>query len=301
MLLGRPLLIPLAERLGRRLLQRRGVRTRHVATPEGHVHVFEAKGGGDLPTIVLLHGISSTGLAFAALLQRLLPHASRILVPDYPGHGFSDEPTSRLTPAKLFSTMSAAIEELAPEKIILIGNSLGGAVALHHAITRPDHVKALVLLSPAGAHASDDEWIMLRRMFDIATRAEAIAFLDRIYHKTPWPMRLLAHEMPAAFNRQVVRDLLASASNADAVAPDALRALRMPVLFFWGRSERLLPDTFLDWFEKHLPPHAVIDRPEGFGHCPHFDSPSKLAARIAEFLRGSLAEIAQKERMEASA
>ena len=283
----RPILIPLAERLGRHVLRRQGITSRFVPTPEGRIHVFEADGTGTLPTIVLLHGISSTGLAFAALMQRLLPHAKRVVVPDYPGHGFSVEPTSRLTPAKLFATMSTVLDALASEEVILVGNSLGGAVALHHAIARPERVKALVLLSPAGAHATDEEWTALRRTFDVATRAEAVAFLDRLYHKTPWPMRLLAHELPASFQRLAVRDLLTSASNADAVVPEALRALKMPLFFFWGRSERLLPDTFLAWFEQHLPSHAIVDRPEGFGHCPHFDSPAKLAARITEFLKTS--------------
>ncbi len=291
----RPILIPLAERLGRRVLRRQGIASRYLPTAEGRVHVFEGRGLGDLPTIVLLHGISSTGLAFAALLKRLLPHAGRVIAPDYPGHGFSDEPTSRLTPKQLFSTMSHVIGELAPEDVILIGNSLGGAVALSHAIARPDHVKALVLLSPAGAHATDDEWSGLRNVFDLTTRADALALLDRIYHETPWPMRMLAHEMPATLSRRTVRDLLASASNADAFTPEALRSLSMPILFFWGRSERLLPDTFLAWFKQHLPPHAVIDEPEGFGHCPHFDSPARLAKRVTEFLSNGTSP-AQPER-----
>jgi len=295
------IVIPLAERLGRRLLRRRGVASRMVRTAEGNLHVYEAKGSGDLPTIVLLHGISSTGLAFAGMLVRLLPRARRIIVPDYPGHGFSDEPRSQMTPGQLFQIMNEAIVELAPEKVILIGNSLGGAVAIAHAVAHPEHVAAVVLLSPAGAHATDEEWAALRKTFDITSRAEALRFLDRIYHRTPWPMKLLAHEMPHWLNRRTVRALLGNASNADAVVPDALRALTMPVFLFWGKSERLLPTTMLAWFKEHLPKHAVIEEPEGFGHCPHFDGPTRLAARITGFLDNVLAKRTNAPSAEATA
>jgi pimeloyl-ACP methyl ester carboxylesterase len=278
-------LIPLAERLGRYALRRRGARTHWVSTPLGPVHTYDVPGRGTLPPVVLLHGIGSNATPFGPLLARLVPHVRRVIAPDYPGHGFSPPSSSLHTPDALFAAMSAALDALLDEPAVVVGNSLGGAIALHYAIARPGQVRALVLVSPAGARATDAEWHDLRQAFGFASRAEAGAFLDRVYHRTPWLARLVAHELPASMRRRAVLELLASATNDHAPTAEALGALAMPVLLVWGRSERLLPDSHFHYFAKHLPKHAVVVRPEGFGHCPHSDAPAALAQRILAFAR----------------
>lgn len=281
----RPVLIPAAERLGRIALERAGVASRHVRTPLGKVHAYDARGSGDLPTTILLHGLGSGATPFAPVLSRLQRHVRRVVAPDLPGHGFSEGSQARLTPQTLFDSVSTALDELSPEPAIVVGNSLGGAVALQYALTRPSRVRAVVLLSPAGAHSTDEEWQALRGAFDVNTRAAARAFMGRVYHRPPWFLSLIAHEFPATLARKSVRDLLETASNEHVPSTEAMRALPMPVLLVWGKSERLLPETHFHWYSRHLPPHAVIERPEGFGHCPHFDSPGALVRRIVAFAR----------------
>jgi pimeloyl-ACP methyl ester carboxylesterase len=278
----RPVLIPLAERLGRYALRRRGVRTRWAPSPLGRVHFYDAAGRGSLPTTVLLHGIGSNATPFAPMLARLQRHVRRIVAPDYPGHGFSPAARGTVTPEALFESLSGVLDATLEEPAVVVGNSLGGALALRYAISRPDRVRALVLVSPAGARSTDDEWRALKEAFEFSSRAGALLFLDRVYHRTPWLARAVAHELPASMRRRAVRDLLATASNEHAASPEELSALPMPVLLVWGRSERLLPDTHLDYFVKHLPKHAIVHRPYGFGHCPHVDEPADLARRIVE-------------------
>lgn len=278
----RPVLIPLAERLGRYALQRRGVQTRWAPSPLGNVHLYDAAGLGSLPTTVLLHGIGSNATPFGPVLARLQRHVRRIVAPDYPGHGFSPTPRGTVTPEALFDALSVVLDRTLDEPAIIVGNSLGGALALRYAMARPDRVRALVLVSPAGARATDAEWRALKDAFAFESRAGALLFLDRVYHRTPWLARAVAHELPASIRRRAVRDLLASASNEHAASPEELAALAMPVLLVWGRSERLLPDTHLEYFVKHLPKHAVVERPLGFGHCPHVDAPEALARRIVD-------------------
>lgn len=277
-------LVPLAERIGRLALRRRGVAARWVQTPHGRLHVYDASGRGKLPPIVLLHGLGSASTPFGPLLARLRPHARRVIAPDLLGHGFSDE-HAHLTPEVLFDSVSNAIEQVVDEPVVLVGNSLGGAVALNYAISHPARVRALVLVSPAGAHSSAEEWDELKRTFSLGSRKEARAFIDRLYHRPPWITHLIAHELPSVMARRSVKDLVHGASNEHFVTPDELGALQMPILFLWGESERLLPDSHFDYFERHLPKHAVIDRPRGFGHCPHFDDPAELARRITRFAR----------------
>jgi pimeloyl-ACP methyl ester carboxylesterase len=251
----------------------------------GKVHVYDGRGSGKLPAVVLLHGISSSATAFGAVLVRLRKHAQRVIAPDYPGHGFSEH-EGRLTAQALFEAMHTVFDALKVEPAILVGNSLGGAVALRYAVDEPERVRGLVLVSPAGAHASDEEWGELRRKFNVNTRADARVFLDRLYYRTPRLAHLFAHEMPAVLSKPAVRELFDSASNENVPGPEELAKLRMPILLLWGRHERVLSDANLDYFTRHLPAHAVIERPPNYAHCPHFDDPADLARRIVAFAEG---------------
>jgi pimeloyl-ACP methyl ester carboxylesterase len=280
----RPVLLPAIERLGRHALQRRGALSRWVETRQGKLHVYDARGSGELPTVVLLHGLSSSATGFGPVLGRLLRHVRRVVVPDYPGHGFSGK-TGRLTPEELHASIHAALGALDVGPAILVGNSLGGAVAMQRAIDHPSLVRALVLVSPAGSRSSPEEWDELRRTFQFRTRAEARRFMDKIYFRTPWVFNLFAHEMPAAVARPAVRELLEAASNDELPRPEELEALPMPVLLLWGQRERLLPDSHLAYLTRHLPRQTIIERPATYAHCPHFDHPGDLVRRIVGLAR----------------
>lgn len=284
----KPVLLPLAEHVGRFALRRRGILSHLANTPLGPVHTYDAAGTGSLPTTIVLHGLGSAATPFAPLLAHLQRDVKRIVAPDYPGHGFSKHPGDPLTPTRLFEAVATILDNRVQDPAVVIGNSLGGALALQYALTRPERVRALVLVSPAGAPSTEEEWRYLRSVFAITNRSEARAFVERIYHRPPWFLPLLAHEFPKTLNRRAVRELLANASNESTPEPEALASLKMPILFVWGRSERLLPRTHLEYFTRHLPPHAIVEEPDGFGHCPHFDAPGRLAKRIVAFARASL-------------
>ncbi|MBL8608952.1 MAG: alpha/beta fold hydrolase, partial [Myxococcales bacterium] len=153
--MARPLLIPALERLGKVALGRRGVVSKDVDTPLGRVHTYEVKGRGELAQTCILHGYGSAATAFGPLILRLARHSRGVIAPELPGHGFSEIPGARLDTEGLFAAMRHALDELLPEPSIVLGNSLGGAVALRYAIERPERVKALVLVSPAGAPMED--------------------------------------------------------------------------------------------------------------------------------------------------
>jgi pimeloyl-ACP methyl ester carboxylesterase len=282
----RPRLLPALERFGRYAMNRRGFASRWIDTPLARLHVYDAPGRGTLPTVVLLHGLGSAATPFGGVLARLLPHVKRVVAPDYPGHGFSGTARVKITPESLFDAVEAGVDQLVDEPAIFIGNSLGGALALRYAVDRPAKVRALVLLSPAGARMSDDEWRGLKRSFDVTSARDGISFMDRLYHRPPLLRHAIAREFPALMARPAVRELLESATDDGVAQPDELRALTMPILLLWGQSERLLPASNLAYFREHLPSHAVIEEPHGFGHCPHFDDPAAVTRRIVAFLQG---------------
>ncbi len=277
------------EKLTRFVFARSGIASRWIDAGPCRVHVYDGRGKGDLPTFVLLHGLSASASSFAALIMALRPHVRRIIVPELPGHGFTLHPGCEVNPAVLESAIVTALDELLDEPAIVVGNSLGGALALHYADARPDRVRGLVLLSPAGARIDDAEWDVVRTAFRVGTRREARVLIDRIYHRPRFVVRALAHEFPTLLARPAVKEILTTATNEHAVTPEQLASLRMPVLFIWGRSERLLPHAAFEYFVAHLPPHAVVERPEGVGHVPQIDAPERMTARLLAFARTCVA------------
>jgi pimeloyl-ACP methyl ester carboxylesterase len=163
------------------------------------------------------------------MMGRLQPHVRRLVAPDYPGHGFSGEADGIVTPTALFEAMVTALDALVAEPAVVVGNSLGGAVAMQYAMSRPDRVRALVLLSPAGARFTREEWKAFVASIHLRSRADALAFLSNVYHRVPRAARLVAHEIPAAtMMRRAVREILAGAS-IDGVHPgDSFAGLTMP-------------------------------------------------------------------------
>jgi pimeloyl-ACP methyl ester carboxylesterase len=281
----KPDLLPIVERAARFALNQRGFQSRTVPTPLAEIHAYDAPGDGKLPTIVVLHGIGSSATSFGRMLTRLRPHVRRVVALDLPGHGFSATPVGRVTPDTLYQSVRAALDVLVHEPVLLVGNSLGGAMALRHAMESPEKVSALALLSPAGARITEAEWEALVGAFRIESMDEARSLLDRLYHRVPWYVPAFTTGLRATMQRQAVRDILASATLADSPAPERLGELTMPVLLFWGRSERVMPPSALAYFRQHLPPRTLIEEPTGFGHCPHFDDPARLASRLVEFAR----------------
>ena len=275
----------MVERAGRFALNRSGFRSRTVATPLADLHVYESAGKGSLPTTVVIHGIGSSATSFAPVLVRLRPHVRRVIALDLAGHGFSGAPTGKVTPEALYQSVRTALDAVVREPMVLIGNSLGGAMAMQHAMECPDKVSALALLSPAGARIDESEWQALVGAFRVESIAEARTLLDRLYHRLPWYMPAFASGLRATMQRQAVRDLLGSAKIDDMPLPEKINALTMPVLLFWGRSERVMPPSALAYFRQHLPARTLIEEPSGFGHCPHFDDPARLVDRLVEFAR----------------
>ena len=264
-------------------LNRRGFASRELPTPMARLHAFDARGRGTLPPTVVLHGIGSAATSFWATMEHLRPHVRRIVAPDLPGHGFSASPTERMTAGTLFEAVCTALDGLFEEPMLLVGNSLGGVLSLNYAIARPERVLGLVLVSPAGARTSEEEFRDVVRSFQIESVGDARKMLDRIYHRMPWYMPAFAPDFRATMQRRPIRDLLETTTLDDLPSRDHLAALKMPVLLIWGRSERVFPASALAYFREHLPPHAIIEEPTGFGHCPHMDDPPRLAARIVEF------------------
>ncbi|MCA9663463.1 MAG: alpha/beta hydrolase [Myxococcales bacterium] len=279
-------ILPVVERYARRRLNALGIRSRYVETPQARIHLYEHRAADvDGPPIVIFHGLGASATSFGPVMAMLRQASPRILAPEAPGHGFSRPYGARFGLGDLLASLSAVLERELDEPAILVGNSLGGAMAMRYASLYPERVAGLVLASPAGAPLPDDLFRELVGKFQIQSLRDAHELLSRLYHRPPWFRALLTPDIRRHFRSPFFRDLLESFNQSDALTPEELTKIHAPTLLLWGRSERLLPPASLDFFRAHLPEHAEIVEPDDFGHCPNLDRPRALAERIASFAR----------------
>ncbi len=269
--------------LARSFLRMRGLRTEWIHTPYGRVHTYRGHGSTDGLPIVVLHGLGSYATAYAPLLSRLRPHASQILAPDLPGHGFSDLPPGGLEPAKLQETVNGVLRALSHEPFVLMGTSLGGGLALRFSLEHPELVKKLILVSPAGAPMSDESSAQLFKRFEMNSVSDGIDYVRRIFDRPPWYTPILGREVYKVLKNPMVTRLVSDASPDDFLTVEEAGQLTAPTLLIWGRSERLLPADCLAWYREHLPAATRIEEPEGYGHTPHLEHPADLVKRVIQF------------------
>jgi pimeloyl-ACP methyl ester carboxylesterase len=272
------------ERAARQLWLRRGFRSEWRPSAAGRLHVLSAPGSGSLPGVVAVHGIGSGALPFLPVLQRLRPHVRSVAALESPGHGFSGEPEGPLTAASWQGAVHAVLDELTGDRPLLLGNSLGGALAFRYALRRPERLAALTLCSPAGAPLSEASLQRLRSRFSVPDTATARDLVRDLFARPPWYAGLIAPEITRRLRRPWVQGFLASIGPDDFLQPDEVATLSVPTLLLWGTGERLLPDEVVAWYRAHLPAAARIERPDT-GHIPQVERPAWLADRLLAFLR----------------
>ncbi|NUP09488.1 MAG: alpha/beta fold hydrolase [Polyangiaceae bacterium] len=279
-------MLSVVERVSHSLLLTFGARSRLVATGAGKVHAYEILGAGE-GTFVLLHGIGTSATTYAPLLRLMVSRARRVVMLDLPGHGRSEEPIGGLDSKALAAGVSDALDVLVDprDKAIVAGNSLGGAAAIGYALDRPSHVRALVLVSPAGAPLDEHALGEIRARFNLRTRADARRFFSELLHEPPFYFRVLEGGLVAQLSRPVVRGFLASLVASDFFTAERLATLAPPTTVLWGKSDRILPRSGLHFYRRALPAGTRFEEIEGVGHSPHLERPSLVAARILDAYR----------------
>jgi pimeloyl-ACP methyl ester carboxylesterase len=269
----------------RRMLVARGVESKVVPVSGQSVHMYELRGEGKGPPVVLVHGLGGSANGFAGVFFALRRRFSRVLAVDLPGHGFSEPYCGGPVCVRgQFGVLRDWCQQVVGEPAFVVGNSLGGAMVVNLAAEEPSLVRALGLIAPAGAALSQQALETLLASFAIETAAEARALTRRLFHKPPLPLMLFATELRKFYVTPTVQALAAEARATRAyLAPEVLRGLSMPVLLLWGGSERLLPPETLEYYRAHLPAHAEVRVVEGFGHVPQVERPDELVSHLVRF------------------
>lgn len=268
----------------RRVLVARGVKSHLVRLRGQSIHHYTLDGQGPGLPLVLVHGLAGSANGWYKLFFALTRRFRRLHAVDLPGHGFSPlPPGGPNTLAEQVQILRAYLTEVVKEPCLLVGTSLGGAMAISVAAMLPEQIRGLVLVAPAGARFTSEQLAALERAMAIETVAEARTFTRRLFHKAPPAMLLFASELRKMYGIPPVRAVFSDAKELGAVPPEVLRGLKMPTLVLWSGSEQLLPPDGVDYFRAHLPPGGRVEVVPGVGHVPQMERPRELAARLSAF------------------
>ncbi|MGA8218572.1 MAG: alpha/beta fold hydrolase [Solirubrobacterales bacterium] len=271
----------------------RRLRFEAVRTRLGRISTLSA-GEGD--PVICVHGLGATKASFLPTVAALADH-HRVIAMDLPGFGDSDKPLGAPYDAPYFaSAIEALLDEVEIERAHLIGNSMGGRVAIEMGLLRPERTGRVALLCPALAWLRSRRWRWLLR--------------------APLPMLGLVQPAPRVITEPIVRNLVPGGKDGWSAAgvDEFLRSYLTPrgrvafyeaarniyldephgeqglwsrlpdmspeTLFIWGRHDQLVPLAFRKHVERALPAarHLELD----CGHVPQLEAPKQTHDAIRE-------------------
>lgn len=236
-------------------------------------------------SIVLLHGYGESLIAWRALFDRLA-HGADVVALDLPGFGLSSKPASGYATDSLAADVLRALDALGIERTVLVGHSLGGAVAAAASITAPGRVRALVLVDPAVVTSLRLDEAVRRLKAGIA-EYEALRPRFTSPHDRAWlaePDSEATAYTPAGDStyREALQAVLRE-FDFGYLSAGRSRLVRTPTLLIWGEFDQLLPRGLGEALARELP-NARLAIVRRSWHRPHVERPDEVAALIVQFL-----------------
>jgi len=262
---------------------------------------------GEGRPLVLLHGVGASRTVWRRVTPALAEDRL-VLAPDIPGFGESAPAVSAAAgPAhdsrrrrfELETTAQALADALAVRAgapFDLLGNSLGGAVAVQLAWSRPELVRRLVLSAPAGfsprssplaaaAGVLTDPAVAVRRVVGAPIARVPTARRALLWGAIAEPQRLSADDarMMLQASRGSTRIGAAVAAVLRADLTGQLERLEAPVGVIWGWRDRIIPIATLRRIRAARPDVVVVTIPRA-AHVPQVERPAEFVAAVRRLL-----------------
>jgi pimeloyl-ACP methyl ester carboxylesterase len=252
--------------------------------------------GGSGPPLVCLHGFMDTWRSWELVLPELERHHD-VLAPTLPGHAGGPPLEGEVTNALVPDAIERAMDDVRFETAHVVGNSLGGYVALQ--LAARGRARSVVAFAPAGGWAEGDESFKETLAFQARMHEQlkgAAPFADALVASPEGRRR--ATQLTTTNFEHIPAELLAhqllGVAKCDSIPliEYALRAgygleaakIICPVRIVWGTEDKLLPwPSAAARFRNDWLPHADWVELAGIGHCPQLDIPLEAAQLILGF------------------
>ena len=244
--------------------------------------------------VVLIHG-SGPGVSAWANWRLTLPalaESFRVIAPDVLGFGYTERPPGARYDLDTWTDhLVGFLDALGLDRVSLVGNSLGGALALSLATRHPERVERLVLMGSVGVSfpitaGLDKVWGFEPSLANMRTLLNVFAHDHTLVNDDLARLRLAAATRPGVQEAYAAMFPAPRQASVDAMTidEDLVRAIGQPTLLVHGRDDRVIP------LATSLRLHELIDdsRLHVFGPCGHWvqiEHATAFNRMLADFLR----------------
>lgn len=260
---------------------------------------YEAWGAGD--PVVLVHGLGASAAAWRRVAPALAEAGYRVLALDLKGCGLSARPPGDYSRKALAALVCGFMDNLGVRRArAVVGHSMGGAIALEIATTRPERTDLVAVIDGQGI--VHQPWIvqaaapvspLVGTLASGVTALSPVAprrFFARMYLRRIFadPMAVTddlvetyAATADAGYQRAMFAMMQHLADTADLA--EAIRTLKAPALLVWGKQDPICPVSLGEELYAALP-DAELHLIDACGHCPPEERPYETASLLVDFL-----------------
>jgi pimeloyl-ACP methyl ester carboxylesterase len=249
--------------------------------------------GGDGPTLVLLHGFAASKEVWLPMAKIMTPHF-HLVIPDLPGWGESsrDAGASYNIDAQA-ARLAGFVQALGLRRFVLVGHSMGGAIAGVYAAAHPENVNELALVDAFGLKYRENAFAREAKsgknpfLFDDRAgfaRATALAFEKPL----DLPGRFVdvlvkRNRRDRSFIEHTFNELLEPSQYL--AVQNRLPQLTMPVLGLWCHDDKIIDISALDSLRNGLTQASAISTStlNGCNHMPMMENPDDMAQILTGF------------------
>jgi pimeloyl-ACP methyl ester carboxylesterase len=227
--------------------------------------------------VLLIHGAGENHLVWPARLRRL--DAAAVYTLDLPGHGKSGG-AGRTSIQEYAAWVRSLLDAVRVEQIILVGHSMGGAIALLFGLLYPERAAGLVLIG-AGARLRVAPRLLDLTKSDLAAAAEMIGQLEWSPH-APGHLIHLGRQQTLANRPEVIHGDYRACDAFDIVPQ--LGEITVPTLIITGAADQLTPVKYATFMADHLPSARLVIVPEA-GHMVMIEAETAVAREVEAFVQ----------------
>ncbi|RLF16554.1 MAG: alpha/beta hydrolase [Thermoprotei archaeon] len=244
------------------------------------VKVSYRESGGGEPVVVFVHGALGSSLTWVYQLKAAKEGGFKALALDLPGHGESEDLVGEVDIARLAEIVEKFMDALGVERAVLVGHSMGGAIAMTMAVDHPQRLSGLVLANTGAKLGVLPEILEGLEKDYQRTVAEVIAPLAFSRRTDPKLVEASIAEMLKVPLHVALRNFKACNSFD---LRSKLGEVRAPTLIIAGDEDRLTPLKWAEYLRNNIE-GARLKVIEGCGHIAMLEKPLEFNRALMDFL-----------------
>jgi len=267
-----------------------------------HGHEISYRTGGEGPVVLLIHGMAGSSSSWVPVLPDLAPYMTYV-APDLPGHGHSDKWRGDYSLGAYAGFLRDLLAALGHDRATIVGQSLGGGVAMQLAYQHPERCERLVLVCAGGL---GKEVMPVLRGLAAPGVGAVLPVAFQPFYKTVgetlagWAGKVglqpsaAVQEMWRAYTSLIdprtrnaflhtLRSVVDVKGQRVSARDRLYLAQHLPTMVVWGDHDPVIPVSHA-YEARDALPGSRLEIMEGCGHFPHCEDPRKFAGLLVDFI-----------------